>query len=192
MNYMANNLAAQPDTAPLLSVRDLTVNFAAERGRVRAVAGVSFDLAPGETLGLVGESGCGKTVTALSILRLLQAPPAEVTGVIRFQGEDLASCPEARMRQIRGNRIAMVFQEPMTALNPVLTIGEQVAEALRLHRGLSHPAAWREAAAALARVGFPDAGAPPGAIPAPALGGLAPAGPHGHGPGLRPGTPHRR
>ena len=154
---MAHNLAALPDAAPLLSVRDLTVNFAGERGRVRAVAGVSFDLAPGETLGLVGESGCGKTVTALSILRLLPAPPAEVTGVIRFQGEDLASCPEARMRQIRGNRIAMVFQEPMTALNPVLTIGEQVAEALRLHRGLSHPEAWIEAAAALARVGFPDA-----------------------------------
>ena len=120
---MANNLAALPDASPLLSVRDLTVNFAAARGRVRAVAGVSFDLAPGETLGLVGESGCGKTVTALSILRLLQAPPAEVTGVIRFQGEDLTSCPEARMRQVRGNRIAMVFQEPMTALNPVLTIG---------------------------------------------------------------------
>ena len=116
-------------------MRDLTVNFDVARGQVRAVAGVSFDLAPGETLGLVGESGCGKTVTALSILRLLQSPPAAVTGVIRFQGEDLTVCPETRMRQIRGNRIAMVFQEPMTALNPVLTIGEQVAEALRLHRG---------------------------------------------------------
>ena len=80
-----------------------------------------------------------------------------MTGEIRFQGEDLGRCPDARMRQIRGNHIAMVFQEPMTALNPVLTIGEQVAEALRLHRGMSHPAAWREAAAALARVGFPDA-----------------------------------
>ena len=141
----------------MLEVRDLTVNFDVARGQVRAVAGVSFDLAPGETLGLVGESGCGKTVTALSILRLLQTPPAVVTGVIRFQGEDLTRCPETRMRQIRGDRIAMVFQEPMTALNPVLTIGEQVAEALRLHRGLSHPAAWLEAAAALTRVGFPDA-----------------------------------
>ena len=146
-----------PRAAPLLEVRDLTVNFAVERGRVRAVAGVSFDLALGETLGLVGESGCGKTVTAMSILRLLPMPPAEVTGAIRFQGEDLQGSPEARLRQIRGDRIAMVFQEPMTALNPVLTIGEQVAEALRLHRGLSHAAAWREAGAALGRVGFPDA-----------------------------------
>ncbi len=143
LSHRANNLAVKPDAAPLLEVRDLTVNFAVARGQVRAVAGVSFDLAPGETLGLVGESGCGKTVTALSILRLLQSPPAVVTGVIRFQGEDLTGCPEARMRQIRGNRIAMVFQEPMTALNPVLTIGEQVAEALRLHRGMSHPEAWR-------------------------------------------------
>jgi len=140
-----------------LEVRDLTVNFAGERDQVRAVAGVSFDLAPGETLGLVGESGCGKTVTAMSLLRLLPTPPAVVSGEIRFQGEDLACCSEARMRQIRGDRIAMVFQEPMTALNPVLTIGEQVAEALRLHRGLSHQDAWREAGAALARVGFPDA-----------------------------------
>ena len=150
MYSSANNLAVRPDAAPLLEVRDLTVNFDAARGQVTAVAGVSFDLAPGETLGMVGESGCGKTVTALSILRLLQSPPAEVTGAIRFQGEDLTGCPEARMRQIRGNRIAMVFQEPMTALNPVLTIGEQVAEALRLHRGMSHPEAWREAAAACA------------------------------------------
>ncbi|MFA5112508.1 MAG: ABC transporter ATP-binding protein, partial [Desulfobaccales bacterium] len=149
--------AIRPEAAPLLSVRDLKVNFAAERGRVRAVAGVSFDLAPGETLGLVGESGCGKTVTAMSILRLLPMPPAEVTGEIRFQGEELLGLPDSRMRQIRGNRIAMVFQEPMTALNPVLTVGEQVAEALRLHRGLSHPEAWREAGAALTRVGFPDA-----------------------------------
>jgi oligopeptide/dipeptide ABC transporter ATP-binding protein len=157
LNYLADDRWGIRTAAPLLEVRDLTVRFTGERGKVRAVAGVSFDLAPGETLGLVGESGCGKTVTALSILRLLQSPPAEVTGVIRFQGEDLENCPEARMRQIRGDHIAMVFQEPMTALNPVLTIGEQVAEALRLHRGLSHPEAWREAAAALARVGFPDA-----------------------------------
>jgi len=148
---------AGPAAAPLLEVHDLTVNFAGARGKVRAVAGVSFELAPGETLGLVGESGCGKTVTAMSILRLLPMPPAAVTGEIRFQGEDLGRCPDSRMRQIRGDRIAMVFQEPMTALNPVLSIGEQVAEALRLHRGLSQTDAWREAASALARVGFPEA-----------------------------------
>jgi oligopeptide/dipeptide ABC transporter ATP-binding protein len=138
-------------------VENLEVRFTGERGQVRAVTGVSFHLAPGETLGLVGESGCGKTVTAMSILRLLPTPLAKVSGEIRFQGEDLRRCPDSRMRQIRGDRIAMVFQEPMTALNPVLTVGEQVAEALRLHRGLSHPAAWQEAGLALSRVGFPDA-----------------------------------
>jgi len=124
---------------------------------VRAVAGVSFDLQAGETLGLVGESGCGKTVTALSILRLLPATHAIVSGEIRLAGEDLQSFPEPQMRQVRGNRIAMVFQEPMTALNPVFTIGEQVAEALRLHRGLGREAAWSAAAQALTRVGLPEA-----------------------------------
>jgi oligopeptide/dipeptide ABC transporter ATP-binding protein len=157
MTAKANNLARWPATSKLLEVRDLSVRFVTERGVIQAVAGVSFELAPGETLGLVGESGCGKTVTAMSILRLLPTPPAKVTGEIRFQGENLAEIPDSRLRQIRGNSIAMVFQEPMTSLNPVLTVGEQVAEALRLHRGLSHQAAWQEAGAALARVGFPDA-----------------------------------
>ncbi len=142
---------------PLLEVKDLQVSFSTPGGPVKAVAGLSFTLRTGETLGLVGESGCGKTVTALSILRLLACPPAAVTGETRFLGEDLQSCPAHRMREVRGDRIAMVFQEPMTALNPVLTIGEQVAEVLREHRGLSHAAAWREAAQALTRVGLPDA-----------------------------------
>jgi len=141
---------------PLLEVRDLRVSFATPAGAVRAVAGVNFDLRAGETLGLVGESGCGKTVTALSILRLLPHT-ASLAGEVRFSGENLMTSPESRLREIRGDRIAMVFQEPMTALNPVFTIGEQVAEALRLHRGLSHGAAWREAAGALSRVGLPDA-----------------------------------
>ena len=132
---VTGNLAVQHDTAPLLQVSDLVVNFATSRGHVRALAGVSFDLKAGETLGLVGESGCGKTVTAMAVLRLLPHPQATVTGVVRFQGDDLLHRPEEQMRHIRGNRIAMVFQEPMTALNPVLTIGEQVAEVLRLHRG---------------------------------------------------------
>jgi oligopeptide/dipeptide ABC transporter ATP-binding protein len=151
------NLALQPDAAPLLSVRDLTVHFASARGKVRALAGVSFDLAPGETLGLVGESGCGKTVSALAILRLLPVPQAVASGEVWFQGEDLMQAPEETLRQIRGNRIAMVFQEPMTALNPVLTIGDQVAEVLRLHRGLSEAAALQETVAALSRVGLPEA-----------------------------------
>ena len=154
---MTGNLALQQEGAPFLEVRDLTVHFTTSRGRVRALAGVSFDLNAGETLGLVGESGCGKTVTAMAILRLLPFPQARVKGEVRFLGEDLANCPEARLRQIRGNRIAMVFQEPMTALNPVLTIGDQVAEVLRLHRGLNHEAALREAALALSRVGLAEA-----------------------------------
>jgi oligopeptide/dipeptide ABC transporter ATP-binding protein len=155
---LSGNLAVQAATPLLLEVRNLRVHFASPQGpSVRAVAGVDFFLKPGETLGLVGESGCGKTVTAMSILRLLPSPPAVVTGEISFLGEDLVGAPESRMREMRGNRIAMVFQEPMTALNPVLTIGEQVAEGLRLHRGLSHREAWQEAARALARVGLPDA-----------------------------------
>ncbi len=154
---MTGNLAVQHDTAPLLSVRNLTVNFATSRGHVRALAGVNFDLMAGETLGLVGESGCGKTVTAMAVLRLLPHPQATVAGQVYFQGEDLLHRPEEQMRRIRGNRIAMVFQEPMTALNPVLTIGEQVAEVLRLHRGLKNDAALQEAAAALSRVGLAEA-----------------------------------
>jgi peptide/nickel transport system ATP-binding protein len=154
----AGQPAWPPETAPFLAVRDLTVHFATSRGRVRAVAGVSFDLQAGETLGLVGESGCGKTVTAMAILRLLPLPQAQISGQIRFLGEDLLTSPEEHLRRIRGNRIAMVFQEPMTALNPVLTIGEQVAEVLRLHRGLKNDAALAEAAAALSRVGLAEAG----------------------------------
>jgi oligopeptide/dipeptide ABC transporter ATP-binding protein len=154
---VTGNPAWPPEAAPLLAVRDLVVNFATSRGHVRALAGVSFDLQAGETLGLVGESGCGKTVTAMAVLRLLPHPQAAVTGEVRFQGEDLLHRPEEQMRRIRGNRIAMVFQEPMTALNPVLTIGEQVAEVLRLHRGLKNDAALQEAAAALSRVGLAEA-----------------------------------
>jgi len=154
---MDSNKSTDSASRPLLEVQDLVVHFATPGGRLRAVAGVNFALAPGETLGLVGESGCGKTVTALSILRLLPAPQGEMAGVVRFQGEELSGAPEARLRQVRGNRIAMVFQEPMTALNPVLTIGEQVAEVLRLHRGLGHQQARQEGVAALTRVGLPEA-----------------------------------
>jgi peptide/nickel transport system ATP-binding protein len=169
---MKNNFAVQAGAVPLLQVNDLKVNFDTSRGRVRAVAGVSFELQAGETLGLVGESGCGKTVTALSILRLLPAPQAEVAGEIRFQGEDLLACSPERMQHIRGDAIAMVFQEPMTALNPVLTVGEQIMEALRLHRRLAPAAAREEAIAALTRVGLPEAPRRLGQYPHQLSGGL--------------------
>ncbi|MGH7101107.1 MAG: ATP-binding cassette domain-containing protein, partial [Acetobacteraceae bacterium] len=118
-------------TLPLLAVEDLETQFFTTDGTVRAVDGVSLSIASGETLGIVGESGCGKSVTALSILRLLPAKGARVTaGSIRFEGRDLLRLSEAEMRAIRGNRIAMIFQEPMTSLNPVHTIGAQIAEAV--------------------------------------------------------------
>ena len=160
------------ENSPLLQVRDLQVHFDTPAGRLRAVSGVSFDLKAGETLGLVGESGCGKTVTALSILRLLPATHAQMQGEIRFGGKDLQAFSEPDLRRVRGNRIAMVFQEPMTALNPVFTIGEQVAEALRLHLGLSHQAAWEAAGQALSRVGLPDAKRRLGQYPHELSGGL--------------------
>ena len=125
--------------APLLDVQDLTVTFAGERSTVTAVDHVSFQIAPGETLGLVGESGSGKSVTAFSILRLLQ-PPGRVTGGrVMFEGRDLLVLPEREMRQVRGARISLIFQEPMTALNPVMRVGDQIAEALTVH-GMATPA----------------------------------------------------
>src|SRR5579885_1522772 len=115
---------------PLLEVDDLRTYFFTLDGVTRAVDGVSFSVDPGETLGIVGESGCGKSVTALSIMRLLPAKLGRtVSGSVRFDGQDLLALSEAEMREIRGNRIAMIFQEPMTSLNPVLTVGEQIAEA---------------------------------------------------------------
>jgi oligopeptide/dipeptide ABC transporter ATP-binding protein len=124
---------------PLLSVEGLSVAFNTEQGRVRVVEDVSFQLAAGETLGLVGESGCGKSVTAQTIMRLLPSPPARIEGGrIMFEGEDLVVLAEARMRRIRGDRIGMVFQEPMTSLNPTQRVGRQIAEVLSLHRGLSY------------------------------------------------------
>jgi oligopeptide/dipeptide ABC transporter ATP-binding protein len=148
--------AVKPGNTPLLEIRNLKVHFHLPSGRLRAVGGVDLTLAAGETLGLVGESGCGKTVTALSILRLIPSPPGEVTGEIFFDGQDLLALPETRLRDLRGDRIAMVFQEPMTSLNPVFTIGDQVAEVLRQHRRLGLKAALEQASRALARVGLPD------------------------------------
>ena len=140
---------------PLLEVTALQTHFATPDGVVRAVEGLSFTVAPGETLAIVGESGCGKSVTSMSILRLIQSPPGRIAGSIRFEGQELLDLPEAAMRRIRGNEIAMIFQEPMTSLNPVLTVGRQITETLRLHQGLSARAAEARAAEALSLVGIP-------------------------------------
>ena len=143
---------------PILEVADLRTWFFTRDGAVRAVDGVSFHVIPGETLAIVGESGCGKSVTALSILRLIPSPPGRiVSGAIRFAGRDLLGLSEAEMRQVRGNEISMIFQEPMTSLNPVLTIGRQIAETLTLHQGLSHKAAFTKAADMLRLVHIPEA-----------------------------------
>ncbi len=142
----------------LLSVQDLRTHFFTLDGVTRAVDGVSFDVNPGETLGIVGESGCGKSVTALSIMRLL--PPKLgriVAGSVRFEGQDLAHLSEAAMRDIRGNRIAMIFQEPMTSLNPVLTVGDQIAEAVVIHQKLDRSAARARAVEMLRLVRISDA-----------------------------------
>ncbi|HYW24614.1 MAG TPA: ABC transporter ATP-binding protein, partial [Terriglobales bacterium] len=131
--------------------------FFTRDGIVRAVDGVSFAVAPGETLAVVGESGCGKSVTALSILRLIPSPPGRIVGgAIRFAGRDLLGLGEAAMRRVRGNEISMIFQEPMTSLNPVLTIGRQIAETLTLHQGLDRAAALDRAADMLRRVHIPE------------------------------------
>jgi peptide/nickel transport system ATP-binding protein len=141
---------------PLLDVRNLMTYFFTEAGLVKAVRGLEFTIDQGETLALVGESGCGKSVTALSLLRLVPPPGRIVEGQILFDGEDLRRLPLTEMRRIRGNRISMVFQEPMTALNPVLRVGEQIAEVLRLHKAFSRCKALDAAAELLAQVGIPD------------------------------------
>ncbi len=140
----------------LLEVDNLRVTLQTHRGPAHAVRDVSFTLERGETLGLVGESGCGKTITAMALMGLLPEG-AEVAGSIRFEGQELTAKNDSEMCEIRGNRIGMIFQEPMTALNPVHSIGRQVAEPLRLHRGLSAGAARKEAIALLDRVGIADA-----------------------------------
>jgi len=143
-------------SAPLLDIRRLRVSFATEAGPVPAVRGVDLALVAGETLALVGESGCGKSVTALSILRLIPTPPGSFdAGEILLSGENLLAASEPRLREIRGNDVAMVFQEPMTSLNPVLRVGEQVAEAIELHQRVSHEVARTRTIEAFARVGIP-------------------------------------
>ncbi|MGY2050523.1 ABC transporter ATP-binding protein [Methylobacterium sp. JK268] len=141
---------------PLLDVDGLRVHFRTRDGILRAVDGVSFRVGAGETLAIVGESGCGKSVTANAILRLLPERIVGVAGAVRFEGQDLLALPERAMRRIRGNAIGMIFQEPMTSLNPVLTLGRQVGETLRLHQGLDRAAAAARAVALLGLVGIPE------------------------------------
>jgi peptide/nickel transport system ATP-binding protein len=140
----------------LLEVERLQTHFRAGDGVVRAVDGVSLTIEAGETLAVVGESGCGKSVTAMSILRLVPEPPARIAGVVRFAGQDLLALSEREMRKIRGNEISMIFQEPMSSLNPVLSVGRQIGETLRLHQGLGTRAALARAAEMLALVGIPE------------------------------------
>jgi oligopeptide/dipeptide ABC transporter ATP-binding protein len=141
----------------LLTVEGLQTHFFTGDGVVRAVDGVSLSVRPGETLGLVGESGCGKTVTALSILRLIPDPPGRIVGgAVSFEGRDLVQLPEEEIRRIRGSAISMIFQEPMTSLNPVFTVGEQVAEGIRQHKKVSKREAWQQAIEVLKRVKIPD------------------------------------
>ena len=141
---------------PLLEVNDLHIGLQTQRGPAEAVRGISFSLERGETLGIVGESGCGKSISVMSLMGLLPST-AKVSGSIRFEGQELVGLPEKTMCGIRGNRIGMIFQEPMTALNPVHTIARQVGEPLRLHRGLSKAEARKQALGLLERVGIPDA-----------------------------------
>ena len=143
---------------PLLAVRDLRITFRTERGFARAVDGVDLDVQAGETVALVGESGCGKSVTALAILRLVE--PDGTVGVgssVKLEGRDLLALPMRELRAVRGNHVSLVFQEPATALNPVLTIGDQVAEAVTTHENVSKQQAWARAVEMLTLVGIPDA-----------------------------------
>ncbi|GAC1515039.1 MAG: ABC transporter ATP-binding protein [Gemmatimonadaceae bacterium] len=150
-------MATPARSDPLLTVVELRASFATDDGVAKAVDGVSFAIDHGETVGLVGESGCGKSVTALSLMRLIRPYDLVDSGHIVFEGRDLACLPEAEMRAIRGNRMAMIFQEPMTALNPVFTVGDQVSEVARIHDRAPRKVAWDRAVELLTRVGIGNA-----------------------------------
>ena len=158
----------------LLQVQGLRASFSTPLGEARAVDDVSFEVGAGEVVGLVGESGCGKTVTALSVLGLLSAPAGRILpgSSIRFEGRELVGLPESRLRRIRGDRIAMIFQEPMTSLNPVLPVGEQVSEVLRAHRKVGRREARAQAEALLEEVGIPDPSGRYGQYPHQLSGGM--------------------
>lgn len=158
---------------PLLEVKGLKTYFYTEDGVVRAVDGVSFEVYPGEVLGLVGESGCGKSVTSLSIMRLISKPGRIDEGEILLDGENLLKLPEDEMIKVRGNRISMIFQQPQTALNPVFKVGDQLAEVLDVHQDLGKEAGWKRAVALLKMVGVPDPERRAEAYPHELSGGMA-------------------
>jgi len=154
---LSHAAAIDDRSRPVLEVDNLQTHFFTDSGVVRAVDGVSYSVRAGETLGVVGESGCGKSVTALSILRLVANPPGRIVGgEVRFEGRNLLALPEAQMEDIRGNDISMIFQEPMTSLNPLYTIGKQISEAIALHQGLSRRDAMDKATEMLRRVAIPE------------------------------------
>jgi len=151
-------MTAEQPSQPLLEVKNLTTEFRTSKGTIRAVDDVSLHIREGETLGIVGESGCGKSVTALSLMRLVPDPPGRITGgEAWFEGADLLRMSLADMRRVRGRRMAMIFQEPMTSLNPVLSIGRQLTETLELHLSMTKQQAWLRAGELLEMVGIPDA-----------------------------------
>src|SRR3954451_14053403 len=154
---MLQTTPAEADAATLLEVADLRTYFYLRHGILKAVDGVSFQLRPHETLAIVGESGCGKSMTALSLMRLIPDPPGKiVSGSVKLAGRDLDSLDESAMRRVRGKDVSMIFQEPMTSLNPVMTVGNQIAEALLLHEGLSRREALRRAVDILKLVRIPE------------------------------------
>ncbi len=175
-----------PDGAmPVLAVQDLKTVFRTRGGEVHAVNSVTFHLNPGELLGVVGESGSGKSVTMMSLIGLLPSPPADVReGTVMFDGQDLLKCSEDHLRSIRGARIGFIFQDPMTSLNPVFTVGFQLMEPLRKHMGMTKPEATKRAAELLDLVGIPDAGARLQRLSAPVFRRHAPAGDDRHSAGL--------
>jgi oligopeptide/dipeptide ABC transporter ATP-binding protein len=167
------SVPATASARPLLEIDNLQTHFFTPAGVVRAVDGVSYNLRNGETLGVVGESGCGKSVTALSILRLVANPPGRIVGgAVRFEGTNLLDLTETQMESIRGNDISMIFQEPMTSLNPLLTVGRQISEAIVLHQGLSHRDAMEKSIEMLRRVHIPEAATRVHAYPHQLSGGM--------------------
>jgi peptide/nickel transport system ATP-binding protein len=149
---------AATDMVPLLEVRGLGVEFQTRGGTAHVLEDIQLHIQRGETLGLVGESGCGKSITALALMRLIPQPPGRITsGQILFDGQDLLQLPEAQMRRVRGNRISMIFQEPMTSLNPAYSVGDQITESVRLHQGLNAKDGLARAVEMLEAVGIPDA-----------------------------------